>query len=102
VFPGGDTALSQGTAEVGSQTVRCKSGELASHHLHLRCSVEPQNLTKMPWRAFLEPLGMLDPRQRHQQQSQHGGTQAIEGWPDAAVDLTRSSQHAALDEAGNR
>jgi len=74
--------------------------QLVPQRFYLRGPVQPHQPPQLGRDMLLEPLGTLDAQQGHEQEDQEGGTQAVEGRTDGAVDLPGCGQHAATEQDG--
>src|ERR1700730_5129753 len=86
-------------AQLLGAMVRREAGEPAPQRLHFRRSVEPEQSAESGRVPFLEMLGPLDAQQRHEQERQQRGAQAIEGRTDFTVELAADPKQPALDQA---
>jgi hypothetical protein len=81
---------------------RSQPRELAPQGLDLRRTVQPQQAAQVRGRVLLEPLRSLDAQERHEQQGQHRGPQAVEGRAEVPIDLLGYRDDAAVDQRRNR
>ncbi len=98
----GDAALGERAAELGGATEGRQAGELPAQGLDLGRSVQAKNAAQIIGGVFLDVLGTLDAPQRHEQQRNDAGAQAVEGRADAAVHVAGAREDAAGDQCGDR
>src|SRR5215471_17734106 len=79
-----------------------QAGEPSPQRLYFRRPVEPEQPAKCGRVELLEMLGPLDPQQRHEEERQQRGAQAIKGRTDLTVEFAADLKQSALDQAWKR
>src|SRR6516162_5648083 len=97
-----DTQTRKLCAQLLGAMVCRQAGEPSPQRLHFRRPVEPEQPAKCGRIALLEMLGPLDPQQRHEEERQQRGAQAIKGRTDLTVEFAADLKQSALDQAWKR
>ncbi len=96
-----DAAVGQGAPELGGLPEGGKTDEFSAHGLDFWRPVEAQDAAEVLRRTLLEAFGSLDAQERHQDERDEGGAQAVVGGAGGGAGAAGAFAHAALEECGD-